>query len=68
MAITPWIHYADLPVAPICRSRPGSNMPVGDSWSVQRPTGQARQRDEAGINTWKEKRWPAVKKLRDKAE
>ena len=38
-------------------------------WSVQRPTGQARQRDEAAISTWKEKRWPAVKKsLRDKAE
>jgi len=37
-------------------------------WSVQRPTGQARQRDEAAIRTWKEKRWPAVKKsLRDKA-
>jgi tetratricopeptide (TPR) repeat protein len=31
MAITPWIHYADLPVAPICRSRPGSNVPVGDT-------------------------------------
>ena len=31
MAITPWIHYADLPVAPICRSRPGSNVPVGDN-------------------------------------
>lgn len=38
-------------------------------WSVQRPTGQARQRDEVAISTWKEKRWPAVKKsLRDKAE
>ena len=38
-------------------------------WSVQRPTGQARQRDEAAISTWKAKRWPAVKKsLRDKAE
>jgi transposase len=38
-------------------------------WSVQRPTGRARQRDEAAISAWKEKRWPAVKKsLRDKAE
>jgi transposase len=38
-------------------------------WSVQRPTGRARQRDEAAISTWKEKRWPTVKKsLRDKAE
>lgn len=38
-------------------------------WSVQRPAGRARQRDEAAIRTWKEKRWPAIKKsLRDKAE
>lgn len=38
-------------------------------WSVQRPSGQARQRDESAIRTWKEKRWPALKKsLRDKAE
>ena len=38
-------------------------------WSVQRPTGQARQRDERAIRTWKEKRWPNLKKsLRDKAE
>lgn len=36
-------------------------------WSVQRPTGQARQRDEKAIRTWKAKRWPALKKsLRDK--
>jgi len=31
-------------------------------WSVQRPAGQARQRDEAAIRTWKHKRWPALKK------
>jgi transposase len=31
-------------------------------WSVQRPTGRARQRDEVAIRTWKEKRWPAIKK------
>ena len=38
-------------------------------WSVQRPTGQARQRDEKAIRTWKAKRWPALKKSRrDKAE
>lgn len=38
-------------------------------WSVQRPTGQARQRDERAIRTWKAKRWPALKKSRrDKAE
>lgn len=38
-------------------------------WSVQRPTGQARQRDEKAIRTWKARRWPALKKSRrDKAE
>lgn len=38
-------------------------------WSVQRPTGRARQRDEDAIRTWKQKRWPAIKKLpRGKAE
>jgi transposase len=38
-------------------------------WSVQRPTGRARERDEAAIRTWKEQRWPALKKsLRGKAE
>lgn len=31
-------------------------------WSVQRPTGQARQRDERAISTWKNKRWPELKK------
>jgi hypothetical protein len=31
MPITPWLHYADPPLAPICRSRAGSDMPVGDS-------------------------------------
>jgi len=31
-------------------------------WSVQRPTGRARQRDEAAIAQWKKKRWPAIKK------
>jgi transposase len=36
---------------------------LGDlGWSVQRPTGQARQRDEQAIRTWKNKRWPALKK------
>jgi transposase len=38
-------------------------------WSLQRPAGQARQRDEPAIGAWKQKRWPALKKsLRDKAE
>ena len=31
-------------------------------WSVQRPTGRARQRDESAIAQWKKKRWPAIKK------
>jgi transposase len=30
-------------------------------WSVQRPSGQARQRDEKAIRTWKAKRWPELK-------
>ena len=33
-------------------------------WSVQRPTGQARERDERAIRTWKAKRWPQLKKSR----
>lgn len=31
-------------------------------WSVQRPGGRARERNEAAIATWKKKRWPALKK------
>ena len=31
-------------------------------FTPQRPTGKARQRDEAAIETWKRKRWPQVKK------
>lgn len=31
-------------------------------WSVQRPTGQARQRDEKAIRIWKARRWPELKK------
>ncbi len=38
-------------------------------WSVQRPTGVARERDERAVRTWKAKRWPELKKsLRDRAE
>lgn len=38
-------------------------------WSVQRPTGQARQRDEKAIGYWRARRWPALKKSRrDKGE
>jgi hypothetical protein len=31
MPIMQWPHYADHPLALICRSRPGSYMPVGDT-------------------------------------
>ena len=31
-------------------------------WSVQRPSGKARERDERAIATWKSKRWPSLKK------
>ena len=31
-------------------------------WSLQRPTRQARERDEAAIAEWKRHRWPQVKK------
>ena len=31
-------------------------------WSCQRPVGRAIQRDEAAIEHWKKKRWPALKK------
>lgn len=33
-------------------------------WSLQRPTRQARERDEAAIAAWKRQRWPQVKKTR----
>ena len=32
------------------------------NWSVQRPTGRARGRDEAAIRRWKRQRWPHLKK------
>jgi len=31
-------------------------------WSCQRPSGRAKERDEAGIRAWKQKRWPEIKK------
>ena len=34
------------------------------NWSCQRPTGQARERDEEAIRRWKRKRWPWLKKKR----
>jgi len=33
---------------------------VSLGWSPQRPTGKARERNEAGIRTWKKKTWPAI--------
>jgi transposase len=33
-------------------------------WSCQRPTGRARERDEAAIRRWERVRWPALKKTR----
>ena len=35
---------------------------VNLGWSPQRPTGKARERNEAGIRTWKKKTWPSIKK------
>ena len=37
MPIPLWPRYADLPLAPKCRSRTGSNMPVGDTPFVTAP-------------------------------
>jgi hypothetical protein len=34
MAITPWLHYADPTLAPLCRSLRGSNVPISDSAST----------------------------------
>lgn len=31
-------------------------------WSCQRPSGRARERDEAAIAEWKRERWPEIKK------
>ncbi|HEX2710828.1 MAG TPA: IS630 family transposase [Candidatus Acidoferrales bacterium] len=35
---------------------------VSLGWSPQRPTGRARERNEAQIQHWKKKVWPALKK------
>jgi transposase len=31
-------------------------------WSLQKPVRRATQRDEQAIRTWREERWPQVKK------
>ena len=36
-------------------------------WNCQRPTGRARERDEPGIQCWKQKRWPEIKKSPSRA-
>ena len=36
----------------------------GLGWSPQRPVGQARERNEEAIRTWKRKTWPGLKKAR----
>ncbi len=33
-------------------------------WSCHRPTGQARQRDEAAVRAWKRTQWPGLKQRR----
>jgi transposase len=35
-------------------------------WSCQRPTGRARERDEAAVRRWKQERWPEIKKKLEK--
>jgi transposase len=35
---------------------------IGLGWSPQRPTGRARERNEAETLRWKRKVWPAIKK------
>lgn len=58
-------------IAELIAEKFGVRMPSGSvwrvlreqmDWSVQRPSGQARQRDERAITTWKKKRWPELKK------
>lgn len=34
----------------------------GMGWSCQRPTRQARERDEAAIKQWRQEDWPRIKK------
>ena len=35
---------------------------VSLGWSPQRPTGRARERNEAAVAAWKKKQWPSIKK------
>jgi transposase len=47
-----------------CVYHPGHVWKVlrGLGWSSQRPVGRALERDEAAIQHWKKKQWPAIKK------
>jgi hypothetical protein len=49
MAITPWLHYADPTLAPLCRSPRGSNVPISDTIKVmddpRAPAGQNEPMD-----------------------
>jgi len=57
-------------VAKLIRSRFGIRYSVGHIWhllrrlgfSCQRPARRATQRNEAGIERWKKRRWPTLKK------
>jgi len=35
---------------------------VSLGWSPQRPTGRARERNEAAVSAWEKKQWPSIKK------
>jgi len=47
-----------------CEYHPGHVWKILRSlgWSSQRPVGRALERDEAAIERWKRKQWPAIKK------
>lgn len=47
-----------------CEYHPGHVWKIlrGLGWSSQRPVGRALERDEAAIEHWKKKQWPAIKK------
>jgi transposase len=57
-------------VAKLIRSRFGIRYSIGHMWhllrrlgfSCQKPARRATQRNEAGIERWKTRRWPALKK------
>src|ERR671914_495844 len=44
-------------------SWPPQRLAAAFGWSRQKPSRRAQQRDEEAIRRWKEKRWPALKKV-----